>query len=107
MSKMMDRRGFGRTCAGFAVAAVVAPVAAGAADLPMVDEADAQAKALGYHADASTIDKAKFANFVDGSLCAHCVLFQGAAAPTGPCGLFPGKAVSAKGWCSAFAKKPG
>jgi hypothetical protein len=41
----------------------------------MLAETDAQAAALGYKADA------------------------------GPCPLFPGKQVSAKGWCSAWAKK--
>lgn len=105
MSKLMDRRGFGRACAGFATAALVAPVIARAADLPMVDEADAQAKALGYVADASKVDKAQFANYVDGSMCSGCALYQGGDT-AGPCGLFPGRAVSAHGWCSAFAKKP-
>ncbi len=105
MNKLMDRRRFARTCAGLAVAAVAAPAVVRAADLPMVDEADAQAKALGYVADATKVDKAKYANFVDGSICMDCALYQGGD-PAGPCGLFPGKAVTAKGWCSAFAKKP-
>lgn len=108
MSKMIDRRGFGRICAGAAAAAVLLGrgTASVAADLPHVDENSAQAKSLGYTSDASKVDKAKYANFVAGSQCSGCQLFQGGAAEWGPCPLFAGSAVSAKGWCSAFAKKP-
>ena len=35
-----------------------------------------------------------------------CNAYQGGEAATGPCGIFPGQAVDAKGWCSAYAKKP-
>jgi hypothetical protein len=73
----------------------------------MVDEKDAQAAALGYVADAGKVDKAKFKNYVAGSQCGNCALFQGKAdAASGPCPLFPGKQVATKGWCSAYAKKP-
>ena len=71
----------------------------------MVDEKDAVAVSLGYVADASKVDKAKYANFAAGQNCASCALYQGAAAPSGGCPLFAGKQVSAQGWCSAFAKK--
>jgi High potential iron-sulfur protein len=71
----------------------------------MVDEKDAVAVSLGYVADASKVDKAKYANFAAGQNCAGCALYQGAAAAAGGCPLFAGKQVSAKGWCSAFAKK--
>jgi hypothetical protein len=87
---------------------VAAPAAAApaAASLPMVDEKDAQATALGYVADAARVDKTKHKNFVDGSQCAGCTLYQGAAgSESGPCALFAGKAVPAKGWCASWAKK--
>ena len=72
----------------------------------MVDEKDAQAMALGYVADAARVDKAKHKNFVDGSQCSGCVLYQGAAgSESGPCSLFAGRAVSAKGWCASWVKK--
>ena len=72
----------------------------------MVDEKDAQAMALGYVADAARVDKAKHKNFVDGSQCTSCMLYQGAAgSESGPCALFAGKAVPAKGWCASWAKK--
>ncbi len=84
-----------------------APAAAGTnAGGPMVDEKDAVAVSLGYVADASRVDKAKFANFTAAQNCAACTLFQGAAgAEAGGCPLYAGKQVSAQGWCSAFAKK--
>jgi High potential iron-sulfur protein len=73
---------------------------------PMVDEADATAKALGYVADATKADKKKFAQYAAGQSCATCQLYQGAAKDaSGPCSLFPNKQVTAKGWCSAWVKK--
>jgi hypothetical protein len=104
--KDMTRRGFGRAFAGFAAAAVTAPATlVHAADMPHVDPADAQAKALGYTHDASAVDTAKYPNFVAGSNCASCQLYLGGD-EWGGCGIFPGKAVNANGWCSAYAKKP-
>jgi hypothetical protein len=72
----------------------------------MVDEADPQAKALGYVADASKADKAKFKQYAPGQECDTCALFQGKKGDAaGGCALFPGKQVAGKGWCSAYAKK--
>lgn len=72
----------------------------------MLAETDAQAKALGYVADATKADKVKFPKFAAGQNCANCALYQGkAGAAAGPCPLFAGKQVAAKGWCSAYAKK--
>ena len=72
----------------------------------MVGEKDPQAVALGYVADATKADKAKYKNYAAGQSCANCALYTGKAGDAGgPCGLFPGKQVSAKGWCSAYAKK--
>jgi hypothetical protein len=74
----------------------------------MLDEADATAAALGYVADAARVDKVKHPNFVEGSNCASCALYQGAAgSESGPCPLFAGKQVSAKGWCASYVKKTG
>ena len=76
------------------------------ADAPMVDEKDAQAAALGYVADATKANKAKFATYAAGQMCGTCSLYQGkAGAAAGPCPLFPLKQVASKGWCSAYAKK--
>ena len=72
----------------------------------MVSEADPQAAGLGYHADASKTDKAKFPKYAAGQKCGNCALFQGKAGDkSGVCPLFAGKAVSANGWCGAYNKK--
>ena len=67
----------------------------------MVAETDPQAAALGYKADASKVDKAKYAKYAAPQACSNCALYQGA----GGCALFAGKQVASKGWCSAYAKK--
>lgn len=73
---------------------------------PMVDEKDAQAAALGYKADGSKVDKAKFPKYAAGQNCSGCALYQGKPADAqAVCSLFPGKNVAGKGWCSAWAKK--
>jgi len=72
----------------------------------MLAESDAQAAALGYKADASKVDKAKFPKFAAGQQCTTCALYQGKATDAaGGCPLFAGKQVAGKGWCSAYAKK--
>lgn len=72
----------------------------------MVAENDPTAQGLGYKADASKVDKAKFPKFAAGQNCANCALYQAkAGAAAGGCPLFAGKQVAAKGWCSAWAKK--
>ncbi len=72
----------------------------------MLGETDPQATALGYKADATKVDKAKFPKYAAGQVCTNCALFQGAAtAAAGGCPLFAGKQVAGKGWCSAWAKK--
>ena len=72
----------------------------------MVAESDPQATGLGYKADASKVDKAKFPKYAAGQTCGNCALYQGKAADAaGGCPIFPGKQVAGKGWCSAWAKK--
>jgi len=76
------------------------------ADGAKVDEKDPQAAALGYVADATKTDKAKFPRYAAGQTCGTCQLYPGKPADaSGPCPLFAGKQVAAKGWCSAYAKK--
>lgn len=86
------------------LAAIVLPRLSRAADLPHLDSSDATAKALAYTEDAATA-KANPA-FKPGSVCSNCQFFQGAAKDAyGPCTLFAGKAVNAKGWCAGYSKK--
>ena len=93
------------TALGAAALVSALPRTALADDLPHLATTDSTAQALNYTEDASKVDKAKSPTFVAGSACANCNFYQGAAAPWGPCALFPGKAVSAKGWCAGYAKK--
>ncbi len=102
---MTSRRQFIRivTCTG-AAAWVASP--ARAADAPLLDPKDPSAAALGYVADATQANKAKYPTYAAGQDCAKCALFQGKPGDAaGPCPLYAGKAVAAKGWCSAYAKK--
>lgn len=81
-------------------------LAARTAHAQSVSETDAQAAALGYKADTTKVDAAKWPKHAAGQSCAGCALYQGKAGDAeGPCPLFPGKKVAAKGWCSAWAKK--
>ncbi|VWC57857.1 high-potential iron-sulfur protein [Burkholderia lata] len=77
-----------------------------AAGAGVVQETDANAQALGYKTDAGRVDHAKYPKFHAGEACANCQFFQGkAGATTGPCAIFGGKQVNAKGWCSTYTKK--
>jgi hypothetical protein len=91
------------------VAAGSAVLAAGAAQAqgaPMVNEKDPQPMAMGYVADTTKADAKKFPKHAATQKCSNCALYTGAAGSTaGPCGIFPGKAVAANGWCSAYVKK--
>jgi hypothetical protein len=92
------------------VGAAVAPIAAALlprvayADDPHLDLNDPTAKALNYTEDATTA-KANPA-YKAGSMCSSCNFFKGHTEMAyGPCELFPGKAVNAKGWCASWTAK--
>jgi len=98
--RLLKLAALGLVAAPFASSVFSAP--ARAADLPMVDEADPTAKALGYHCDAgknpARTDKT--------AVCDGCMFYT--AQPdqkAGACALFPGKLVCPKGWCSSWQKK--
>jgi hypothetical protein len=86
--------------------AALAAASAHAQAAPLVNEKDAQAMSLGYAADSTKVDAKKFPRHAATQLCSNCALYTGKAGEaSGPCGIFPGKHVAAKGWCSAYAKK--
>lgn len=104
------RRRFLKLAVAGAVAAPIAstllPRLARADDLPHLAESDPTAMALGYKEDATKVDKTKFAVYKPGSLCENCKFWTGKQGDAyGPCGLFPGKATAAKGWCSGYSPK--
>ncbi|MFC5741039.1 high-potential iron-sulfur protein [Dyella tabacisoli] len=99
-----SRRRFLKVAVG-TTAAVVAigglPRFARAADLPHVAESDPTAKALGYVEDAGRGGAKRKA----GDVCSNCQFYTGGPSGYGPCQLFPGKSVNAKGWCVSHAAK--
>ena len=72
----------------------------------LVKDSDANAIALGYASDGSKTDIKNYPQYAAGQSCSGCTLYTGTAKDTSAvCPVFGGKAVSAKGWCSAGAKK--
>lgn len=86
---------------GAAVVAGVLPQFAFADELPHLTLDDPTAKALNYIEDATKA----VAPHQAGQNCVNCNFYQGGATGFGPCQLFIGKSVNAKGWCSGYAKK--
>ena len=99
-----DRRRFFAATGTFgaAVLASALPRLVLAGDLPHLSTADnPTAKMLGYTEDASNAAAPHQA----GQNCANCNFFQGVGPGYGPCRLYPGNTVNAKGWCSGYATK--
>ena len=68
----------------------------------MLSESDPQAVSLKYKADATKATDRKDAT----ATCSSCNFYTGKAGDAnGPCSVFGGKLVSAKGWCMTWAKK--
>jgi hypothetical protein len=73
-----------------------------------LSEDDPTAKSLGYVTDAKKVDAKANPNYKPGQVCANCMQYTGkAGAADGPCNIFPGKNVNAKGWCKVWVQKPG
>ena len=103
-----SRRHFLKLAAGTVMAVAVGNVlvrpARAADDLPHLAEDDAMAKALKYTHDHTTA--ANDAKYKEGDDCSNCQFYHGADGDEwGPCDLFPGKAVNAKGWCVSHSPK--
>ena len=100
-----SRRAFVMTVVAGTSALAASRVSAQAA-APKLEESDPQAVALGYKADASKVDKAKYPQHAATQLCSGCNFYQGKPTDVmAPCQLFAGKQAAGKGWCSAWAKK--
>jgi hypothetical protein len=77
-----------------------------AAELPLLDASDPQAKALGFVTDASAVSAATNPTFKTGQKCAVCAQFQGKSSDTAAgCSIFAGHRVPAGGWCQAWGQK--
>lgn len=102
-----SRRAFVMTVVvGGSALAAASRVSAQAAAAPVLSETDPQAISLGYKADNTKVDKAKYPQHATGQMCSGCNFYQGKPADAmAPCQLFAGKQVAGKGWCSAYVKK--
>lgn len=100
-----SRRAFVLTVVAGSSAVATSRVAAQAAAAKL-EETDPQAVGLGYKADATKVDKAKYPQHAATQVCSGCNFYQGKPTDAmAPCQLFAGKQVSARGWCTAYAKK--
>ncbi len=80
---------------------------AASSSLPHVSAStDPTAAAMHYVDNAEAVDRAKAPTYQPGHTCANCLHLKGKAGdPWRPCELYPGKVVSATGWCQLWAKK--
>jgi hypothetical protein len=109
MTHHLSRRDALRSLAvAFGAAVTVLPGRrARAAELPHALPGDPVSTALGYHEDAKTVDAKSNPTYQPGQVCANCAQLQGNAGDAWrPCNLFPGKLVSANGWCKVWTRKP-
>ena len=76
-------------------------------DLPVLDEKNAQAQALGYAVDTNKVDAKKYPKHVKEQQCSNCNLYKALADQKehGACSIFPANKVGNKAWCSAWIKK--
>jgi hypothetical protein len=89
--------------AAAAAAAILRGGKSRAAELPHLEVKEPAAVAQGYVENATQVDAKKYPAYVKGSRCDNCLLLQGSSGAYRPCNLFPGKLVSAAGWCSGWS----
>jgi hypothetical protein len=75
----------------------------------VISEDNPTAVALGYKADHTEVDTAKYTRKAgpggDNQQCTTCALYGKVDDEYGNCPLFAGKLVHANGWCSGYAPK--
>jgi len=104
----LGRRAFMRTTAQAGAALLGSSLIATtyADELPTLQEDDPIAVALGYKADATTVDTAKYPKRAGAAgakqFCSNCTLYQATSDTLGKCTAIPGKLVAGAGWCQAW-----
>ena len=66
---------------------------------------DATATALGYHENAKSVDAKQFATYQPGNFAVPVCSCRAHRVSPGALQSFPGKLVSADGWCKVWVKK--
>ena len=103
ISHASRRRFFKMTVTGLAAAPFAGALLNGTAKaVDAVTESDPIAAALTYKIDATKASNRKDKT----ALCDNCNLYTGKpGAADGPCSVFGGKLVNARGWCTGWVKK--
>lgn len=99
-----NRRRFVKVIAtGLAAVPLANALFSGSAEaVDMVSESDPTAVALKYKMDATKATDRKDAT----AFCGTCNFYTGKpGGANGPCAVFGGKLVAAKGWCGSWVKK--
>lgn len=106
--KFSRRRLLQSALAGLAAVPAATLIARSASAAELLSENDATAKSLAYIGDASKVVAKTNPTYKPGQLCSNCIQYTGkAGAADGPCNIFPGKLVKAKGWCKVWVLQPG
>jgi hypothetical protein len=107
MTDSTQRRVFVARSLASACAVFVSPLVVRAAPA-RVEESDETAQGLGYKHDTTKVDNKRYPNHTAAQTCLNCSFWQGSATDEwAGCAMFGRKQISAKGWCGAWAKKPG
>jgi len=105
--KQIDRRKFIRLSSGMITTLPFLAINTGATqELTELSETDPNALALGYKADANSVEVEAYPSFDSIQSCDNCWFYESTNADNiGPCKMFPGHTVSAIGWCSLYTPK--
>ncbi len=79
-----------------------APLPAGATEVPATD---AVASAIGYNANALSVDAKTNPTYKKGQNCAGCALYVPSNESWGKCQMISSGLVKANGWCRSYSKK--
>lgn len=100
-----DRRSFVKNVLLFAGASAAIARVPVVMAMSKLREADPEAIAIGYHSNASRVDRNKYPSYERGQRCANCALSGFSSGMLKPCKLVPGKLVNGGGWCTKWQKK--
>ena len=104
MDNKLSRRKLMQTAAVAASSLIIARVSH--AQQPVLSEDDPTAVAMGYKADHTTVDTAKWPKKAgaggENQNCTNCSLYQKIDDEYGLCPIFAGKRVHANGWCNGW-----